>query len=188
MSLEFFLSRMSGGKQLDLSAANYNKGSGSKKCSIDETQGSLAGLGRNETNYLFWAFMTDERPLKMRVMLNAHLMNWLKEKNQEIEHSRRAAIVRLVMQGVKGSAFQPCKKCETTGKALIDNEYVVCPRCSGLGKNSISKRKIADQLNIPWSTFHKNKVYDQAYSELMSYCAILEGTCFKHFSNKEEGK
>ena len=186
MSLENFLSRMSGGKQLDLSAANYNKGSGLKKPNIDEYQGALAGLGRRETIYLFWAFMPNEGPLRMRVMLNAHLMKWLKSNNQVIEHNNRAAIVRLVMQGVKGSAFQPCKKCETTGKALIDNEYKVCPTCGGLGKKSISQREVARLLDIPWSTYYMKKIYGQAYSELMSFCAILEGTCFKHFSNKEE--
>lgn len=185
MSLESYLSRMSGGKQMDLSGASFNKG-GAKACTIDEIQGAAAGLGRKETTYLFWAFMPNEEGMQIRVMLNAHLMNWLNKNEKQIPHDTRAKIVRLVMDGVKGSAFQPCKKCETTGKALIDNRYVTCPHCEGLGKVAISKRKIAKALNMAWSTFYKAKVYDECYSELMSFCAILEGACFKHFSDKDK--
>ena len=117
-------------------------------------------------------------------MLNTHLMKHLKSNDKKIPHDTRAKLVRLVMQEVQNPSAKPCNKCESTGKVILNSEYTECSTCKGGGSIYMSGRKVAKILSIPSSTYNDN--YSSVYDELMSFCAILEGNCAKHFSYKED--
>ncbi len=171
-TLETLLSKVSCGKQLQVITSF-----GGQACDGSHILGALSGLGQHEINYLFWAYLQEGSALKMKSTLMLSATNFLKENNAIVTPKQQMAIVKLVVTGLQSTFTKHCAACGGTGENV---KLGLCQLCLGTGRVNISQRQIAKQLQMPWSSYYKNKALRSLLEHLLKFCAILEGNITRH--------